>query len=184
MPNYRRWKFEGAQYFLTVVTHEHRPIFAEGWARQLLRKAVGGVRAIRPFEMTAVVLLPDHFHMVWQLPDGDSDFSTRMGGVKYAFTRAYLAAGGQEGAPTRGRERHRNRGVWQKRFHEHWIRDDRDFARHFDYVHYNPVKHGYVDSPAKWPWSSFHRYVRLGLYDPDWCDPRNANQLGTAPDFE
>jgi len=171
-------------YFLTVVTHERMPLFEEGWTRQLLRQAIAAVRKLRPFEMVAVVLMPDHVHMLWQLPENDDDFSTRLGGIKYAFTRAYLTAGGKEGATSGGRTRHRNRGVWQKRFYEHRIRDDRDFTRHVEYMHYNPVKHGHVDSPAKWPWSSFHRYVKLGLYGKEWSDPTKANELGPTPGFE
>ncbi len=184
MPQYRRWRVEGGMYFLTVVTHERCPIFAEGWARRLLRRAIAEARKLRPFEIVAVVLMPDHFHMLCQLPDGDDDFSTRLGSIKHAFTRAYLTAGGQEGATSAGRQRHRNRGVWQKRFHEHCIRDDRDFTRHVEYIHYNPVKHGRVDSPAKWPWSSFHRYVKLGFYGKGWCDPTKAKELGPEPGFE
>jgi putative transposase len=104
--------------------------------------------------------------------------------VKYGFTRAYLAAGGVEGAPSAGRTRHRYRGVWRKRFHEHFIRDDGDLDRPLDYIHYNPVTHGYVDSPGKWRWSSFERYVGLGLYPGDWCDSRKADELGMDPGFE
>ena len=184
MPQYRRWRVEGGMYFLTVVTHERRPLFVAEWARQLLREAISKVRAIRPFDVTAMVLMPDHFHMLWQLPEDDDDFSMRLGSIKYAFTRAYLAAGGEEGATSVGRTRHRTRGVWQKRFHEHRIRDDRDFARHVEYIHYNPVKHGCVDCPSQWPWSSFHRYVKLRLHGSEWCDPTMANELGPAPGFE
>jgi putative transposase len=184
MPQYRRWKIEGGMFFLTVVVHERRPLFGEAANRRLLREAITEAQARRPFEITATVLLPDHLHALWQLPEGDAGFSCRMRGVKHGFTRAYLAAGGVEGASSPGRARHRCRGVWQKRFHEHFIRDDTDLQRHLDYILYNPVKHGYVDSPAKWRWSSFQRYVKLGLYPADWCDPGRASQFGMDPGFE
>jgi len=122
--------------------------------------------------------------MILQLPEDDSDFSTRIGGMKYSFTRSYLSAGGVEGASTLGRRRHRYRGVWQKRFYDHYIRDDRDFANHVEYIHYNPVKHGYVNSPGKWPWSSFHRYVRLGMCEPDWAGPADPDVINIQQEFD
>ena len=138
MPSYRRLEVQGAPIFLTVVTHERRAILCTDMSRGLLRKAIGDVRALHPFRMVACVLMPDHLHMLWQLPEEDEDFSTLLGGIKHAFTRAYLAAGGEEGHTSPSRQRHRNRGVWQKRFHDHVIRDDRDLERHIDYIHYNP----------------------------------------------
>jgi putative transposase len=131
-----------------------------------------------------VVLLPDHLHLILALPEGDEDFSTRIGALKHSFTKAHLATGGEEGDFSLSRLRHRVRGVWQKRFYEHVIRDDRDFAAHVEYIHYNPVKHGLVASPAEWPWSSFHRYVRLDLCEPDWKGPEDPDILGSAPEFE
>ena len=102
------------------------------------------------------------------MPEGDLDYSSRVSGFKKRFTRAYLAAGGTEGVPPGGQRRHRLRGVWQRRFWEHTIRDARDFRMHLDYIHANPVKHGLVEWPRDWPWSTFHRYVRQGWYDVDW----------------
>jgi len=127
------------------------------------------VRSLRPFEQMGVVLMPDHLHLLWRLPDGDSDFSSRIGAIKQCFTRLWLAGGGEEGSATPGRARQQYRGVWQKRFYEHWIRDYRDFKLHLDYIHINPVKHGLAARPGDWPWSSFQRYVRRGEYDADWC---------------
>ncbi len=184
MPQYRRWKVEGGLYFFTVVTHERRRFLTDVRSRRFLREAFRNVRRLRPFQVVAIVLIPDHFHVLMGLPEGDHDFSPRIRAIKHSFTRAHLAAGGVEGAWTLGRLRHRNRGVWQKRFHEHLIRDDEDFANHVDYIHYNPVKHGYVDSPGKWPWSSFHRCVRSGLCEQDWQGPRDPDVLGDAPEFE
>jgi putative transposase len=155
--------------FLTLVTGRRRPLFAEEPARQLLRQAIAQTMTDRPWEMTAVVLLPDHLHMIWRLPDGDVDYSTRVSLLKKRFTRAFLAAGGEETAAPAGQRRHRLRGVWQRRFWEHTIRSAKDFRMHVDYIHLNPVKHGLAARPADWPWSSFHRYVRQGWYEEDWC---------------
>jgi len=111
--------------------------------------------------------------MIWRLPQEDADYSERIGAIKQSFTRDYLSAGGAEGASTPGRQRQRYRGVWQKRFFEHVIRDFADFKRLLDYIHVNPVKHGMAAHPGEWPWSSFHRYRRMGWYDVDWCGSVN-----------
>ncbi len=119
--------------------------------------------------MTAVVLLPNHLHMIWEMPEGDTDYSRRIAILKKRFTRVYLQQSGSEAVVSHGQQRHRRRGVWQPRFWEHTIRDAKDFRLHLDYIHGNPVKHGLVLRPVDWPWSSFHRYVSEGLYEPDWC---------------
>jgi len=126
-------------------------------------------REDRPFEIRALVLLPDHLHTIWTLPQGDENYSIRWSAIKARFTRDWLASGGRERRVSAGQRRQERRGVWQPRFMEHTIRDECDFEGHFDYVHYNPVKHGYVDAPAKWPWTTFHKYVRLGTYPPNWA---------------
>ena len=169
MPYYRRRRVEGGMYFFTVVTHRRMNIFDRAWTHRLLREAIRGVHRKHPFELTAAVLLPDHLHMLWRLPPGDADYSARLGVMKKRFTDAYLAAGGAEGRSTPSRRKHRIRGVWEKRFYEHTIRDYDDYKLHLDYIHVNPVKHGLVDLPKDWPFSSFHRYVRLGQYELDWC---------------
>jgi len=119
--------------------------------------------------MDAIVLLPDHVHMIMRLPPDEDDFPARLSKIKRNFTEGYLASGGSENKPTPARRRQRYRGVWQKRYYEHAIRDYDDFKRHLDYLHANPVKHGLVHRPSEWTWSSFHRYVKSGEYDPDWC---------------
>jgi putative transposase len=115
-----------------------------------------------------VVLLPDHLHTIWTLPVGEVDYPGRWGAIKEAFTRAHLASGGCEGLASSSRRRHRERGVWQRRFWERTVRDEDDFVRCLDYIHWNPVKHGLVARPKDYPWSSFHGYVESGAYDPDW----------------
>jgi len=117
----------------------------------------------------AMVLLPDHLHTIWRLPPGDSDFSTRWKMIKGAFTHRWLEMGGQPSAVSASQQREGRRGVWQPRYMEHAIRDEDDFTQHVEYIHYNPVKHGYVDCPSGWRWSSFHRYVHAGYYPRNWC---------------
>ena len=168
MPSYRRSRIEGGMYFLTAVTHGRMPIFGRAWTRGAFGESLVEVRKRHPFDLRAIVLLPDHLHMLWALPSGDADYSMRMSLVKRRFTHSYLARGGKEGPTTPSRRKHRVRGVWEKRFFERTIRDYQDYKRHLDYIHSNPVKHGLVDAVRDWEYSSFHRYVRLGEYDLDW----------------
>ncbi|QEH31907.1 Transposase IS200 like protein [Aquisphaera giovannonii] len=168
MPNYRRFRVPGATVFFTLVTHERRGFLADELARRCLREAIREVQKRHPFEVFAIVLLPDHVHAIWILPPGESDFSARWRYVKGQFSRSYLADGGEEGTLSPSRVKRNERGVWQRRFFEHTILDERDLEAHADYVHYNPVKHGCVARPADWPYSSFHRWVDQGHYDPEW----------------
>jgi putative transposase len=134
--------------------------------------------------LVAGVLLPDHAHLVITLPSGDTDFSTRIGALKARFTHQWLSAGGPETPQSTSRERQEYRGVWQKRFWEHVVRDEDDLAACCDYVHYNPVKHGYVACPHLWEWTTFHRWVRERRYEADWCcacDAGGANPRLVIP---
>ncbi|MBC8481645.1 MAG: transposase [Planctomycetes bacterium] len=162
MTDYRRAKFEGGFYFFTVVTYKRRDFLCDNDARACLKTAWSSVRANRPFEVVAVCLLPDHLHCVWKLPDGDNDYSTRWALIKKRFTRDYLKKGGIEAAQSRSRINKRERGIWQRRFWEHRIKDAADLQRHVDYIHYNPVKHGLVKRMDNWPYSSYHRYIESG----------------------
>jgi putative transposase len=168
MPNYRRRRF-GGLVFLTLVTYGRRRLFERGDARGFLRAAMSLTRQERPWETEAIVLLPDHLHMLWRMPECDTDYSTRISVVKKRFTRAILGGGLQEPVPTAGQVRHRRRAVWQERFWEHTIRDAKDFWFHVEYIHTNPVKHGLVQRPWDWPYSSFKKWVAKGFYDKDWC---------------
>ena len=119
----------------------------------------------------AVVLLADHLHCVWELPDGDHDYSVRWQKIKEKFSRGFLAAGGTEGRSTASRRRKLERAVWQRRFWEHQIRDEKDLQKCIDYIHYNPVKHKLVKALEDWPWSTYHKYVHEGVYtQKDWED--------------
>lgn len=175
MADYRRWRVEGATYFFTVVTAARRPIFANPEAIKLLRqKFRAGIRKF-PFSIDAIVVLPDHLHSIWTLPQNDGDFAKRWAWIKKEFTKAWLKES-EIAAPTSwSQRRHRYRGVWQRRFWEHLIRDEQDFDRHMDYLHYNPVHHGLVGRVRDWKWSSFDRWVERGVYDRAWgCGDRES----------
>jgi putative transposase len=168
MPNYRRWYEPGGTYHFTVVMHQRQPLFWAPEAQRLLGVALRSERRRRPFTTVAMVLLPEHLHCIWTLPRGDADFSTRWQIVKGEFTESWLASGGGEVRPSASRLAKGERGVWQRRFWEHCVRDEDDLERCCHYIHYNPVKHGHVARPRDWPMSSFHRFVRAGDYEPDW----------------
>jgi putative transposase len=168
MPDYRRAMVAGGTFFFTVVTANRRPIFGNPRTVRLLKEAIDQIRRFLPFESVAGVVLPDHLHCIWTLPDNDHDFSLRWKRIKAAFTRAHLSTGGAEARVSVSRREHGERGVWQRRFWEHTVRDEDDLRRHLDYIHYNPVKHGLVTGPMEWPWSSLRRFVSEGFYDKGW----------------
>lgn len=168
---YRRADLPGGYYFFTVVTHQRLPFLCEQLARDCLRSAMRRVATDRPFESLALCLLPDHLHAVWQLPQGDADFSSRWKLIKMIFTRLYVRGGGSHGFVGANRKRRREAGLWQRRFWEYQIRNQDDLQKHVDYTNYNPVKHGLVDNVADWPWSTYHRYVKTGWYREDYDLP-------------
>ena len=130
----------------------------------------------------AGVILPDHLHAIWILPDDDADFSTRWKRIKIAFTKSFLAAGGVEAEHSASRVKRNARGVWQRRFWEHLIRDADDFRRHVEYIHFNPVKHGLARCPHACRHSSFHQWVGRGDSRADWCCVCDAPRP-PLPDF-
>lgn len=168
MPDYRRWRLPGGSYFFTVNLANRRSNLLVERVEQL-RRVVRRVRQKHPFALDAVVILPEHLHMIWTLPPGDSDFSIRWALIKAGFSRA-IPKGDPRHPEVRSASRVRSgeRGIWQRRFYEHLLRDDDDFAAHVDYIHYNPVKHGHAKRPADWPYSSIHRYIRQGIVPKDW----------------
>ena len=165
MTNYRRDFTPGGTWFFTVNLAERKS------SRLVddigtLRAAFRCVRAQHSFTIDAIVVLPDHLHAVWSLPAGDSDYGVRWRLIKTAFSRAQPLLERRSAS----RQAKHERGIWQRRYWEHLIRDERDLAAHIDYVHINPVKHGLVRRVCDWPWSSFHRYVRGGMLPSDWSD--------------
>jgi putative transposase len=164
MTDYRRANTEGGCYFFTIVTYDRRKFLTEPLARRCLREAWKETRQRSPFEVIAVCLLPNHLHCVRKLPEGDHDFSLRWARIKAGFTRRYLVAGGIECQQSISRTSRRERGIWQRRFWEHQIRDETDLRRHIDYTHYNPVGHGLVERVEDWPWSSYHRFAKTCAY--------------------
>ena len=176
---YRRVFQAGASYFFTLVTHERAPIFRETAAIDLYRRAVEKVRCDWPFAVEAEVVLPDHIHMLWTLPDGDANYPRRVRLVKATFTRFFLGRHQQVGARSESRIAKREQSVWQRRYWEHLIKDDRDFQAHLDYIHINPVKHGLVAAARDWPHSTFLTWVERGAYEPWW----GSNEMPPLPEW-
>jgi len=167
MPDYRRVK-DGITYFFTVVTYNRLPIFKSEKARELLHAAWQEVQSRHLFTTDSICLLPEHIHCIWTLPEDDRDYSMRWKEIKRLFSQRYLLQIGPGEERNLSRIKRREVAIWQRRFWEHMIRDQEDLNRHIDYIHYNPVKHGYVKQVSDWPWSSFHRYVKQGYYPNDW----------------
>src|SRR5262245_46607835 len=138
MSNHRRWYQPGGTSFFTIVTYGRFRLFEEKPARKLLGEVMREVAQELQVETVAVVLLSDHLHEIWTLPTGDEDFSTHWKTVKQRFTERWLGMGGQEMQVTPSQARRGNRGIWQRRFIEHLIREEDDLERHCDYIHYNP----------------------------------------------
>ncbi|MGH8505455.1 MAG: REP-associated tyrosine transposase [Stenotrophobium sp.] len=163
MPNYIRATNPGATYFFTVA-------LADRSSRLLvdridtLRSAFRSERQKHPFSIDAIVVLPDHLHCLWTLPPDDADFPNRWRRIKAAFSHALPKTEPR----SESRLKQGERGIWQRRYWEHLIRDERDHAAHVDYIHFNPVKHGHVTQVMDWPHSSFHRFVREGVLSGDW----------------
>ncbi|MGK7244640.1 REP-associated tyrosine transposase [Buttiauxella agrestis] len=161
MSNYRRMRVAGGTWFFTVNLHDRQ---SDLLTRKIveLRQSIRKVKQRYPFEINAWIILPDHMHCVWTLPANDSHYSQRWRAIKKTFTKSFSG----------------NTTVWQKRFWEHSIRDERDYQAHVDYVYINPVKHGLGKSASEWPYSSFHRDVRNGLYPADWAGKVEDFQAG------
>jgi putative transposase len=164
---YRRSDVLGASYFFTVVTYGQQPLLARAEAVATFERALQTVQQRRSFVLEAQVVLPDHLHALWTLPDNDSDYPTRWRLIKEAFTREYVTTNRVQEPDSRRRARG-ERAVWQRRYWEHLIRDDHDFSAHVEYIHYNPVRHGLVKAPADWPHSTFLDWVARGNYERTW----------------
>jgi putative transposase len=164
MPDYRRARASGATWFFTVnLLERHRNTLLVDEIDHL-RACLHAERERRPFAILAWVVLPEHMHWLWRLPPGDSDYSTRWRRIKTDFSRGLpLLERRSKTRQSRG-----ERGIWQRRFWEHQIRDETDLHHHIDYIHFTPVKHGLVARTTDWPHSSFAAYVERGVYAPSW----------------
>src|SRR4030043_1166609 len=150
---YRRVYINGGTYFFTLVTYNRRPIFSSQKSIDFLNDAFQYTASRMPFEVVANVILPDHVHFIWTLPVESCDFSTRWRLIKSYFTRHWCKDRTISESTSRAKKGERD--IWQRRFWEHLIRDEFDFTRHIEYIHYNPVKHGYAIAPIDWNYSSF-----------------------------
>ncbi|MGO8754265.1 MAG: REP-associated tyrosine transposase [Gallionellaceae bacterium] len=168
MSEYRRAFLAGGCYFFTVVTHERRPWLTGESAIERLRQAFRRVMEDRPFAIEAIVILPDHLHCIWQLPKGDNDFPERWRQIK-----RFVSVGMK--SPLNAR---REKTLWQRRYWEHLLRNEEDWRHHMDYIHYNPVKHGYSKRPVDWPYSSFRQAVARGWYEASWGEQEPAAIAG------
>jgi putative transposase len=168
MPEYRRVKSAGGTYFFTLVTHLRRPILTNEVVRLALRQGIQRARQTLPFQIEAWVLLPDHLHAVWTLPSDDDNYAARWAIIKRQVSTLCGKQFNEIEELSASKQKRKESGIWQRRYWEHQIRDDLDFQRHMDYLHWNPVKHGYVRNVADWPFSSFHRLVAQEIYPLDW----------------
>jgi putative transposase len=168
MSNYRRPYINGGTYFITQVTYQRQPWLSTEIGRIALREALQHVRQQHPFEIDAIVLLPDHFHTLLTLPEDDSNFSLRMRLIKRYVTKYYGEQLAIDLGASESRIARKESNLWQRRFWEHLIRDEIDFTNHCNYIHYNPVRHGLCDRPHEWAFSSVHRFMKLGIYPLEW----------------
>lgn len=169
MSHYRRANITGATYFFTIVTYQRRNFLCDDDVRAALRDAIIHVRERHPFEIDAWVLLPDHLHAIWTLPPGDANFALRWQQIKRHVTQQCGHRLHKPELMNDSKHKHRESTLWQRRYWEHQIRDEADYQRHMDYVHYNPVKHGLAARAVDWPYSSFQRYCACGVYDENWA---------------
>ncbi|MDY6782603.1 MAG: transposase [Cyanobacteriota bacterium] len=172
MPNYKRIQITGGTYFFTLVTYQRYPWLCNPLARHTLRAAIEKVRQKYPFTIDAFVLLPDHFHCILTLPDEDSDYATRLRLIKTFVTKTGKDELKLEVEITNSRQKRKESNLWQRRYWEHALRDEEDFANHCDYIHYNPVKHGFCKMPQQWQFSSIHRLIAQGVYSENWGSDR------------
>ncbi|RUM94202.1 MAG: transposase [Thiothrix sp.] len=176
MPDYRRFRIPGGCYFFTVNLLDRKSALLVDQI-DLLRESVRIVKQRYPFHIDAWVVLPEHMHCIWTLPPNDDNFSGRWREIKKAFSRALP----KNETRSTVRVRRNERGIWQRRFWEHAIRDERDYAAHMDYIHFNPVKHGWVERVCDWRYSSFHKLVRKGVYARDWASAEEMDLPAGEP---
>jgi len=161
---YRRADIKGATYFFTLNLANRKSTLLIDKINEL-RESIRHVKQKYPFDINAIVILPEHLHAMITLPKNDNDFATRWMLIKAHFSRQ-IPKGERVNA---SKAKKRERGIWQRRYWEHMIRDEADYQAHINYIHYNPVKHGYVEKASQWPHSSIHRYIRNGDATEDWA---------------
>lgn len=178
MTAYLRTRISGATYFFTLALQTRgATTLIDGISH--LREAYQTTYQERPFVTDAIVVLPDHLHAVWTLPPGDSDFGIRWGAIKSRFTRSMKAKMGWNPILRSASKASKgDAGLWQRRFWEHAIRDETDLETHLRYCWGNPVKHGFVERPADWPFSSIHREIAAGRIEPEWSDKSADGNFG------
>ncbi len=184
MPEYRRNRVEGGIYFFTVVTYKRRPTLTTATSREILHLSWMDVSHRFPFTTIAICLLPDHLHCIWKLPEGDSNYSVRWKEIKRLFSRQCNLEIVPSEERNASRIKRQEATIWQRRFWEHTIQDESDYDFHLDYIHSNPVKHGYVSCPADWQWSTFKRFVQKGVYDHEWVGGNEGRLLGSIEGIE
>ena len=167
MSNYRRAKMPGGFYFFTVVTYKRCKILCNSDVFSRLKESFRLTAEKFPFRIKSIVVLPDHLHCIWQLPEGDTNYSVRWNLIKRILS---------VGMPSTINDR-REKQIWQRRFWEHCIRDKQDYLNHLDYIHYNPVKHQLVNNPIDWPYSSFRQYQQKGFYEEGWGCFQEPDQI-------
>jgi putative transposase len=166
MATFRRSTTPGATYFFTVNTHQRQKVLTQPLFYTALKRSIRAVKQLHPFDIDAFVLLPDHLHCIWTLPINDADYALRWNMTKRSVIQQirHLIAS----IVNASRYRRGELGLWQRRYWEHQIRDENDFEKHADYIHWNPVKHGHVTRPEDWAYSSIHRFIERGIYPKDW----------------
>ena len=179
MSYYRRSLQEGGTYFFTVALANRKSDLLIEHIEHF-KQAYRKVWQDYPFESLAICVLPDHIHSIWSLPTDDCNYSLRWQLIKRYFSRHF----DDKQTRSNSKMKHREKGIWQRRFWEHTIRNEQDLQQHMDYVHFNPVKHGYVKRVCDWQYSSFHRFVRLGLLPENWGDTVELQEQMQMTDWD
>ena len=167
---YHRADVKGGTYFFTMNLAERRNTLLVDEI-DLLRDVINKVKKQHPFKLNAMVVLPDHLHVIWTLPVNDHEYATRWMLIKSGFSRQIP----KHERINKSRQMKGERGIWQRRYWEHLFRDEKDYENHVNYIHYNPVKHGYVKRAADWPYSSIHRYISEGTINQAWGYAENGS---------
>lgn len=168
MSQYIRSTTQGGIYFFTLVTYKRRKIFCNADFLHVFKQSIKYIQHRYPFEILAWVQMPDHLHCIWQMPIDDANYSMRWSQIKRLTTQSCPQYHLSHDKLNASKIKRNEKGVWQRRFYEHEIRNEQDLKNHLDYLHYNPVKHGLVDNVGDWQYSSFHRLVGEGYYPADW----------------